>query len=41
MLVPVGEARHQELVLVQRNGDEVERQVLEAVRFVPLLSGKS
>ena len=41
MLVPVGEASHQELVLVQRNGDEVERQVLEAVRFVPLLSGKS
>ena len=41
MLVPVGEARHQDLVLVQRNGDEVERQVLEAVRFVPLLSGKS
>jgi protein-L-isoaspartate(D-aspartate) O-methyltransferase len=41
MLVPVGEAGHQELVLVQKNGDEVERQVLEAVRFVPLLSGKS
>tara|TARA_B110000459_G_C16539626_1_gene461274 strand:- start:634 stop:1299 length:666 start_codon:yes stop_codon:yes gene_type:complete len=41
MLVPVGEARQQELVLVQRKGDEVERQVLEAVRFVPLLSGKS
>jgi len=41
MLVPVGEARDQELVLVQRNGDEVKRQVLEAVRFVPLLSGKS
>ena len=41
MLVPVGEARQQELVLVQRKGDQVERQVLEAVRFVPLLSGKS
>ena len=41
MLVPVGEARNQELVMVQRNGDEVARQVLEAVRFVPLLSGKS
>ena len=41
MLVPVGEARHQKLVLVQRKGDEVERQVLEAVRFVPMLSGKS
>ena len=41
MLVPVGEARHQKLVLVQRNGEDVERQVLEAVRFVPLLSGKS
>ena len=41
MLVPVGEARLQELVLVQRNGDEIEQQVLEAVRFVPLLSGKS
>ena len=41
MLVPVGEPRHQELVLVQRKGDEVERQVLEEVRFVPLLIGKS
>jgi protein-L-isoaspartate(D-aspartate) O-methyltransferase len=41
MLVPVGEARHQELVLIQRKGDEVERQVLEAVKFVPLLSGKA
>jgi protein-L-isoaspartate(D-aspartate) O-methyltransferase len=41
MLVPVGEARQQELVLVQRKGDEVERQVLEAVKFVPLLSGKA
>ena len=41
MLVPVGDARKQELMLVRRNGDEIEQQVLEAVRFVPLLSGKS
>jgi protein-L-isoaspartate(D-aspartate) O-methyltransferase len=41
MLVPVGESRQQDLVLIRRNGDEVERTVLEPVKFVPLLSGKS
>ena len=41
MLIPVGEARQQELLLITRQGEEVTRQVMEPVRFVPLLSGKS
>lgn len=41
MLVPVGESRQQELLLIRRNGDEFEQTILEAVKFVPLLSGKS
>lgn len=41
MLVPVGEARRQELMLVTRCGDEIEQQVMEPVKFVPLLSGKT
>ena len=41
MLVPVGESKQQELLLICRHGDEFEQTVLEAVKFVPLLSGKS
>jgi protein-L-isoaspartate(D-aspartate) O-methyltransferase len=40
MLVPVGEARSQDLLLVRKHGDEIEQTVLEPVRFVPLLGGK-
>ena len=40
MVIPVGEpGGHQQLLLIVRNGDEYSQEVLEAVRFVPLLSG--
>ncbi|WBA79707.1 protein-L-isoaspartate(D-aspartate) O-methyltransferase [Endozoicomonas sp. GU-1] len=39
LVIPVGGNNLQDLVLVTRNGDEYQRKVLEAVRFVPLLAG--
>lgn len=39
LVIPVGEREVQDLVLVTRQGDDYHRRVLEAVRFVPLLSG--
>lgn len=39
LVIPVGPEQHQDLVLITRNGDEITREVLEPVRFVPLLSG--
>lgn len=41
MVLPLGEARGQDLVKVKKVGDELERTVLETVKFVPLLAGKS
>ena len=41
MLVPVGEAREQQLLLLKKKGDVIEQTVLETVRFVPMLGGKS
>lgn len=40
LIIPVGSGDHQELRLVTRHGDEFESEVLELVRFVPLLSGQ-
>lgn len=40
MLVPVGEARSQDLMLVRKIEGEIEQTILESVRFVPLLGGK-
>ena len=40
MVLPVGETRNQRLLYLQKKGGEVEQQVLEAVKFVPLLDGK-
>lgn len=40
MLVPVGEARSQDLVMVRKHEDDIEQSVLEEVKFVPLLGGK-
>lgn len=41
LVLPVGDERGgQELVLIERDGDEFVRQVLEAVHFVPLYSGQ-
>ena len=39
LIIPVGSGGHQSLVLVVRQGDDYSQQTLEAVRFVPLLSG--
>ncbi|MBT4160577.1 MAG: protein-L-isoaspartate(D-aspartate) O-methyltransferase [Gammaproteobacteria bacterium] len=41
MLVPVGESRQQELLRLVKSGDDIEQTVLESVKFVPLLAGKS
>ncbi|KEI72048.1 protein-L-isoaspartate(D-aspartate) O-methyltransferase [Endozoicomonas elysicola] len=38
LVIPVG-SEVQNLVLITRKGDEYQRKVLEAVRFVPLLTG--
>ena len=39
LVAPVGGQHNQELILVQRDGDEFTRQSLGAVVFVPLLGG--
>lgn len=41
MILPVGESRTQDLVLVTRRDGEVEQRVIEPVKFVPLLTGKT
>ncbi|MGI9323552.1 MAG: protein-L-isoaspartate(D-aspartate) O-methyltransferase [Pseudomonadales bacterium] len=40
MLVPVGDGQTQQLMLFQRQADEVVCESLDLVRFVPLVSGK-
>jgi len=40
LVIPIGDEDHQNLVLVQRVGDNFEKNVVEPVRFVPFLSGK-
>jgi protein-L-isoaspartate(D-aspartate) O-methyltransferase len=37
LVIPVGEMRHQDLLLVIRRGDDVERRVLFGCAFVPLV----
>ncbi len=39
MLIPVGERDMQRLMLVRREGNEYHEEVLEEVRFVPMLPG--
>ena len=39
MVIPVGAAGNQELQLITRQGDDYRTEVLNLVRFVPLLSG--
>ena len=39
LVIPVGDSDRQELLLIVRDGDTYSREVLEPVRFVPLLSG--
>jgi protein-L-isoaspartate(D-aspartate) O-methyltransferase len=40
LVIPVGGENDQELTLVTRKGDEFSYQILDVVRFVPLLHGK-
>lgn len=40
LIIPVGPEETQELTLVTRKGDEFEYEVLDDVRFVPLLMGQ-
>lgn len=40
LIIPVGGENNQELTLVTRQGSEFTSQVLDAVRFVPLLGGQ-
>jgi len=37
MILPVGDAEHQELRLIERRGDDFPTKMLEGCRFVPLL----
>ncbi len=39
LVIPIGPDQDQKLVLVTRDGDGYKKEVLEAVRFVPLLGG--
>jgi protein-L-isoaspartate(D-aspartate) O-methyltransferase len=39
LVIPVGDERQQQLVLVTKTAEGVQRQELEPVKFVPLLSG--
>lgn len=39
LVIPVGGRQHQELLLIVRSGQDYRREVLELVRFVPMLSG--
>ena len=39
LVIPVGDDRKQDLLLVERNGEHFKKQVIEAVRFVPLVEG--
>lgn len=40
LVIPVGAEGHQELQLITRHGDEFSTEVLDHVRFVPLLVGQ-
>lgn len=40
LIIPVGGEGSQELHLISRHGDEFSTEILEAVRFVPLLVGQ-
>ncbi|MRI34931.1 protein-L-isoaspartate O-methyltransferase [Endozoicomonas sp. OPT23] len=39
LVIPVGDSKHQELLLIVREGGSYRRERLEPVRFVPLLNG--
>ncbi len=37
MVIPVGDLRHQDLLLIRRRGNEITQQVLDPCQFVPLV----
>ena len=39
MVIPTGCGLNQQLVLIKRDGKEFKQEIIEAVRFVPLISG--
>ncbi len=39
LVIPVGDEREQQLYLLRRTADGIERQLVEPVRFVPLVPG--
>jgi protein-L-isoaspartate(D-aspartate) O-methyltransferase len=41
MIVPLGHGDHQQLTLIGHSADGVTSEILEVVKFVPLLGGKS
>ena len=41
LIIPLGGRMHQNLTVVSRNGDEYEREELDPVVFVPLLTGQT
>lgn len=41
LIIPVGGEAGQELRLITRHGEDFQTEILQQVRFVPLLSGKS
>ncbi|MFZ8956994.1 MAG: protein-L-isoaspartate O-methyltransferase, partial [Pseudohongiellaceae bacterium] len=40
LIIPVGGEDYQELKLIRREGSEFTEQILDEVRFVPLLMGQ-
>ncbi|HLT63229.1 MAG TPA: protein-L-isoaspartate O-methyltransferase, partial [Pseudohongiella sp.] len=40
LVMPIGGERGQELILIERHGNEYVRRALEAVNFVPLYTGQ-
>ncbi len=41
MIIPVGKPEYQELMMIRRCGNDIETEVLEQVRFVPLIGGRT
>lgn len=40
LIMPVGDARKQELIVIDKTDDGLEENIIEAVNFVPLLAGR-
>jgi protein-L-isoaspartate(D-aspartate) O-methyltransferase len=39
MILPVGKAGEQQLIVLTREGNEFKREILETASFVPMLAG--